>query len=223
MKHFWVKPQIAVVFFLGVIMLILGLGVSQVLAYTDPGDIAECERLNVLNGCDCDCRDSNSVCEFVAGLNKYQCQGRSAPLVTNSTGKSGLPIRFFPSLGTGGGIFIVDGSGDVLIGQTVVNIFRWIFILIGVAVIFFGLYGGFLYSTAGSDDDQVEKGRNTLKNAIIGFIICIAALFIVSVIANVLGFEDGNIIVDKAIDTNTSNKATEEQEQKDIFDRLFRF
>lgn len=52
---------------------------------------------------------------------------------------------------------------------------------------FFALYGGFLYLTGGNEPSQIEKGRKTLLNAVIGLVISLGAVAVVNLIFGVLG------------------------------------
>ena len=54
-------------------------------------------------------------------------------------------------------------------------------ILVVAGVVFFVIIviGGIMWMTAGGREDQVEKGKSLLKNAIIGFVITVTAYLIV--------------------------------------------
>ena len=56
----------------------------------------------------------------------------------------------------------------------------------GVAVLFI-IIGGFWYITSAGNEEQAEKGKNALINAIIGVVIIILSYVIVTVIANLVG------------------------------------
>jgi hypothetical protein len=56
----------------------------------------------------------------------------------------------------------------------------------GVIAVLFILYGGFLYITSAGNEEQTEKGRKALVNAIIGLVVVILSFVIVQVLANLL-------------------------------------
>ena len=51
----------------------------------------------------------------------------------------------------------------------------WIFTILLAITIIFVLYGGFLYMTAGGVSANIERGRNYIKYALIGFLIAVLA------------------------------------------------
>ncbi len=61
-------------------------------------------------------------------------------------------------------------------------IFTWI---AGIAAVFFLLYSGFQYITAGGDGEKAGKARTGIINAIIGIIVLMAAFFIFRAATNV--------------------------------------
>lgn len=65
------------------------------------------------------------------------------------------------------------GDDDALrLVQTVINIFLSV---IGVLLIIYVLYAGYNWLTARGDEEKVEKAKDTLKRAVIGVIIIVAA------------------------------------------------
>lgn len=59
--------------------------------------------------------------------------------------------------------------------ETVGRVIRIILTLLGVILVVIVVYAGFLWMTAGGNDDQVKKAKSWLTNAIIGLIIILAA------------------------------------------------
>ncbi len=47
--------------------------------------------------------------------------------------------------------------------------------LVGVILLIFLLYAGFLWMTAGGNEDQVKKAKSMIKNALIGMVIIVLA------------------------------------------------
>jgi hypothetical protein len=56
----------------------------------------------------------------------------------------------------------------------------------GVAAILWLTLGGFLYMTSSGNEEQAEKGRKIIVNAIIGLVVIIMASAIVRIVSNVL-------------------------------------
>jgi|GEM_PF-1203938 len=68
------------------------------------------------------------------------------------------------------------GSGTLndLIGKIITAVL----IIAGVLAVFYLIWGGISYVTAGGDAEKASKGRVAITNAIIGIIIILAALLI---------------------------------------------
>ncbi|MFZ5364643.1 MAG: pilin [Patescibacteria group bacterium] len=64
----------------------------------------------------------------------------------------------------------------VLIG----NILEYILGFVGVALLVVVIYGGFLWMTAGGEEEQVRRGRNYIFNGIIGLAIILSSYAILS-------------------------------------------
>lgn len=69
----------------------------------------------------------------------------------------------------------VGGIGN-FIWRIVLNGVEMAIVLAAYVAIFFILYGGFLLLTGGALPGQVEKGRKAIQNAVIGLVICMAAI-----------------------------------------------
>lgn len=74
----------------------------------------------------------------------------------------------------------VDGSVSLftLIGR-IINV---IFGLLGIVLLGYILYAGYLYMTAGGDPKQVQTAKDTIRNAVIGLVIFVSSFAIVSFI-----------------------------------------
>lgn len=95
---------------------------------------------------------------------------------------------------TPGSITCVDSLSDLLL-----LIIKDLLFFAGIVAVLFVIIGGFWYITAQGNEEQAEKGKNTLVNAIIGVIVVTMAYVIVSVVANTLN--SGNAV-------GTNNQAT---------------
>ena len=66
----------------------------------------------------------------------------------------------------------------------IVSIIRILLMFSGAVAVLFVIIGGFQYITSGGNEEQAEKGKKTLINAIIGVIIIILSYTIINVIVN---------------------------------------
>ena len=57
----------------------------------------------------------------------------------------------------------------------------------GVAAVIFIILGGFWYLTSAGNEEQAEKGRKALINAVIGLVVVLLAEMIVRIVANTVG------------------------------------
>lgn len=75
-------------------------------------------------------------------------------------------------------------------GTTAPEIIMWaiqlILSLTGIVAVAFLVYGGFVYMTSGGNEDNAERGKKTVTNAIIGLVIIILSYSIVTVVINAL-------------------------------------
>ncbi|TAN57048.1 hypothetical protein EPN15_05605 [Patescibacteria group bacterium] len=100
-----------------------------------------------------------------------------------------LIIPFFASaLGIDdafGGLAITGsaaGAGNTDISVFVGNIIRALLGLLGILILVFILYGGYLWLVSGGNEQMVKKAKDILTSAFIGLIIVLAALAITTFI-----------------------------------------
>jgi len=73
---------------------------------------------------------------------------------------------------------------DIDIRVIVARIIRTILTFMGVVLIGYLIYGGFLWMTAGGEKDKIDKARKTIINAIIGVAIVLSSWAIASFVIN---------------------------------------
>lgn len=78
-------------------------------------------------------------------------------------------------------------SNQRTIGQLAETVIKILLAVAGVAAVLFIIIGGMQYITAGGNEEQAEKGRKALINAVIGLVVVIMSYVIVNVIVNLLG------------------------------------
>lgn len=75
--------------------------------------------------------------------------------------------------------------------EAAVNIVRYLMTFLGIIAVIVILYGGFLWLTAGGNEDRVGSAKKTIIAGCIGLVIIIAAYAIVTIVVgfaqNILG------------------------------------
>jgi lysylphosphatidylglycerol synthetase-like protein (DUF2156 family) len=100
--------------------------------------------------------------------------------------KSGVFDKYFfgndktGSGGAFGGTFEKSGKLEDTLPQAIGNIISIFLSLIGVILLVIMVYAGFLWLTAGGNEEQVKKAKMYIRNAVIGLTIALAAFVITS-------------------------------------------
>ena len=76
------------------------------------------------------------------------------------------------------------GASDLM--GLIAIVIQTMLLLAGVIAVVFVIVGGFWYMTASGNDEQAEKGRSTLLNAIIGVVVVLMAYALVTIITNLV-------------------------------------
>ncbi|MBI4457695.1 hypothetical protein HY633_01900 [Candidatus Uhrbacteria bacterium] len=80
------------------------------------------------------------------------------------------------------------GLGSQDLAQSIGAIINGFFGLLGTVFVILMIYAGFLYMTAQGNEDQVEKAKTLIKNAIIGLVIMFLAYaitgFVITAVAS---------------------------------------
>lgn len=87
--------------------------------------------------------------------------------------------------------FGVNTQGGALEGRARVmliiqQILTFVYGILGMLMVGYTLYGGWLYMTAAGNDDQVEEALTIIRNAVIGLAIIVAAALITSIVVNII-------------------------------------
>lgn len=91
-------------------------------------------------------------------------------------------------------------SGPVVLVGRLIN---YALVLVGVIFLVMAIYGGFLYMTAGGNEEQVKKGKRLITNTFIGLVIVLAAYAISS------------FVVGQVIDATTGGETAETTQNQD--------
>lgn len=106
------------------------------------------------------------------------------PLLSKAFGSSGVQAGLsgisglFPSFG---GIGSSSTIGDLLI-----SIIDLLLLFGGALAVLFIIIGGYWYITSAGSEEQSEKGKKTLINAIIGVVLIVLSFVIISALVNTL-------------------------------------
>jgi len=89
-----------------------------------------------------------------------------------------------------GGFSLIFGTGLAstrTLPELILAIIQLMLFFAGAIAVLFVIIGGFLYMTAGGNEEQAEKGQKALTNAVIGIIIVIMSYAIIRVVQNTVG------------------------------------
>lgn len=81
------------------------------------------------------------------------------------------------------------GLGETSLSNLITSIITLIMGFLGIIAVLIMLWGGFIWMTAGGEQDKVDKAKKLIVSGIIGLVIIFAAYAIASfVISNLKGF-----------------------------------
>jgi len=78
-------------------------------------------------------------------------------------------------------------------GEFVTIIINMFYVLGGIVVLVYLVYGGFIYVSSSGDEKSTSKARKILSDAVIGSIILVASVPFAKIIGNLFGLELFNI------------------------------
>jgi len=96
-----------------------------------------------------------------------------------------VPVMTFASDVTGIGT-ANPGLGEADVKDIVKNIITVILGFLGLVSVVIILIGGFMWMTAGGNDDRIKKGRQFIINGVIGLVIILAAYAIAQWVINTI-------------------------------------
>lgn len=79
------------------------------------------------------------------------------------------------------------GGLQNFIWRIVLNGIEMALVITAYIAVFFILYGGFLFITGGSNPSQIENGRKSIFNAVIGLVIAMGSIAVTNFIFNIIG------------------------------------
>ncbi len=97
------------------------------------------------------------------------------------------PVALFaatPNFGTG---YLSNSDlPDNDVRTVVINLINTLLGVLGIVFLLLVLYGGFLWMTAGGNDDRASQGRKIIGNGIVGLIIIFLAFAITTFVFTIL-------------------------------------
>ena len=82
---------------------------------------------------------------------------------------------------------LLDSSGKITFASITSALLPFIFIVAGIGLLFMIISAGFGLLTSAGDTKKMEKGKNQLTSALIGFVIIFAAYWLVQIAGTMLG------------------------------------
>lgn len=71
-------------------------------------------------------------------------------------------------------------------GQVYNKVVSFLYYILGIAAVLSIIYGGYMYTTAGSNDSRRTKGKNIIMYTIAGVVLALLAVVIVTVVSNLI-------------------------------------
>ena len=126
---------------------------------------------------------AKKIVSFVAGLGALTLPWLA---LAQSQVQQGLQINGLQ------GLFGTLGlTGSQSLPELIASVIQLMLIFAGGIAVVFVVIGGYYYITAQGNEEQAEKGKNTLINAIIGIIVVILSYVIINVIVNLVSTPSG--------------------------------
>jgi len=123
--------------------------------------------------------------------NMYAIAGSSAVALTLATAgiaraaaATGGTISNETTLNIAGGGGLTGGDFGAEFSGIANNALTIILLVSGVIAVFYLIYSGFQYLTAGGNDEKTKSARKGIINAVIGIIIIMAAFFLVRLVVS---------------------------------------
>ncbi len=79
-------------------------------------------------------------------------------------------------------------AGSVI--NIITNGMNYLLILVGVLGVIGFVIAGIIYLTAAGDEDQIERGKRTMINSIIGIIVALLGIIVLTAVKSMLGGTD---------------------------------
>jgi|GEM_PF-5372031 len=181
--------------------------------------LQECSRRNILYGCNCLCRlrAGPQTADAAYDVSRGEINGQRNPIVQLEKGEGGkyymcdktaklcttaweenapyVPteaesineLQILPRLNDG--LLLYKADGTVNFPATAKNLIIILFMFLTMAAVFLGVLGAIAISQAGGDEDKFKEGAAKVRNAVIGFILCVLAIAIAAIMGSVFKWD----------------------------------
>jgi len=78
-------------------------------------------------------------------------------------------------------------SGNLTPGEILTRLLPYIFVIAGLLLLLYLVYGGFSFLTSAGDPKAVGAAKARITTALIGFLIVFVSYWIVTILGNILG------------------------------------
>ncbi|EKD93733.1 MAG: hypothetical protein ACD_28C00071G0004 [uncultured bacterium] len=119
-----------------------------------------------------------SLCDGLEGTDLLECESEGTTSFTDFQGEFAPPEEE----GYASGITKVTSAREYI-----VNVTNFVLSFLGLAGVVVIIYGGFLYVTAGGEEEQANKGKKSVTYAVIGIIIVLGSYAIVNTLVGAAG------------------------------------
>lgn len=86
-------------------------------------------------------------------------------------------------------LFPMRGPGGAIsVPMLIAAIIQILLLISGAIAVLFVVIGGFFWMTSAGNEEQAEKGKKTLTNAIIGIVVVILSYVIINVVVNLVSY-----------------------------------
>jgi hypothetical protein len=94
--------------------------------------------------------------------------------------------NLYQQIGSGGDVTF---STNLTLGQIVQAILPYIFVIAGLLLLLYLIYGGFSLMTSAGDPKKMEGAKGKITGALIGFLIIFVSFWIVQIVGRILGIQ----------------------------------
>jgi len=95
--------------------------------------------------------------------------------------------NLYQQLGQTGGGFTF--SSGLQLGQIVGALLPYLFVIAGLLLLLYLIFGGFTYLTSAGDPKKMEDAKGKITGALVGFLIVFVSFWIVQIVGKVFGIE----------------------------------
>lgn len=85
--------------------------------------------------------------------------------------------------------FVSKFGADPNFGSILSAILPYLYVIAGLILLFYLIWGGFIMMTSGGDPKGIEAGKSKITQAIVGFLIIFTSYWLIQILQLVFGLE----------------------------------